>query len=46
MQKGKKSECRFRTVYEEDLQKSVVKVVQDLIVDGAQGYETLSAKKF
>ena len=42
MQKGKKSECRFRTVYEEDLQKSVVKVVQDLIVDGAQGYDANS----
>ena len=42
MQKGKKSECRFRTVYEEDLQKSVVKVVQDLIVDGAQGYDAIS----
>ena len=42
LKKGKKSECRSRTVYEEDLQSAVVKAIQDLVIDENQEYNAIS----
>lgn len=42
MKKGKKSEYKSRTVYKKDLQKVVVKAVQNLIIDGNQEYMAIS----
>ena len=41
LQNGKKSDCHSRTIRETDLQKAVVKAIQDLIIDEYSVYTTI-----